>query len=65
MWASKKTTIAGIAAILASIVAILNGVVSGDINTVDWASVIPSIAAGVGLVFSRDNSVTSEQAGAK
>ena len=65
MTASKKTTTAGIAALLAAVVAILNGVAQGDLASVDWASIVPAIIASIGLLFARDNNVTSERAGAK
>jgi len=65
MTASKKTTAAGIAALLAAIGSILNGWANGGLETVDWGSLIPAIIAGTGLLFARDNNVTSKQAGAE
>jgi hypothetical protein len=60
---SYKTTLAGIAAICTAAAAILTGLAEG--GAVDWTSAIAAIVSGVGLMFARDNSVTSEQAGAK
>lgn len=60
---SPRTTMAGIAAILTAAAAILSGLAEG--GSVDWTAAIAAIISGVGLIFARDNNVTSEQAGAK
>jgi hypothetical protein len=60
---SHRTTIAGIAAICTAAAAVLTGLSEG--STVDWTSVIAAVVSGIGLIFARDNKVTSEQAGAK
>lgn len=66
MKASWKTTLAGIGAILAAIGPALKAVFDGDPSTnPDWAVVATAVTAGIGLIFARDNKVTSEQAGAK
>lgn len=63
---SSKTTIAGIAAIVA---AVANAVVllfdSDPTTNPDWGLVVAAIMAGVGNLVARDNNVSSEQAGAK
>ena len=60
---SYRTTLAGIAAILVAAASVLTGFSDG--TAVDWTAVISAVIAGVGLIAARDNSVTSEQAGAK
>lgn len=60
---SYKTTLAGIAAILVAAASVLTGLSDG--TAVDWTAVIGAVIAGIGLIAARDNSVSSEQAGAK
>ena len=63
---SWKTTVAGIAAIVAAIALAVAHQFDADPTTVaDWSAVIAALTAGVGLVLARDNDKTSEQAGAK
>jgi hypothetical protein len=63
---SWKTTVAGIAAIVAAIALAVAHQLDADPTTVaDWSTVITALMAGVGLVLARDNDTTSEQAGAK
>ena len=63
---SWKTTVAGIAAIIAAISTAVAAQLDDDPNTVpNWGLVIPAIAAGAGLVAARDNDKSSEQVGAK
>lgn len=57
---SWKTTLAGVAAILTAV-----GMGVDTYPDIDWAVTGTAIAAGLGLIFARDNGVTSEQAGAK
>lgn len=63
---SWQTTTAGLGALLTAIGGALPVLFDGDPTTnPDWAVLIPAIIAGAGLLFARDNKVTSEQAGAK
>lgn len=57
---SWKTTLAGVGAIL---VAAGNAMQSWP--NVEWASLIPAVFAGIGLIMARDNDKTSEDAGAR
>jgi anti-sigma-K factor RskA len=62
---SWKTTLAGIAAIVAALATAVSAQFDNDPATVpDWTMVIGMITAGVGLVLARDNNKTSEQVGA-
>jgi hypothetical protein len=63
---SWKTTAAGISAAVAAIASAVSALVDNNPATnPDWAAVIAAVTAGIGLVFARDNKVTSEDAGAK
>ena len=63
---SWKTTAAGVGAILVAVGAAMSAQFDADAATVpDWGAVLAAIIAGIGLIMARDNSVTSEQAGAK
>lgn len=63
---SWKTSAAGIGAILIAVGSALNATFDSDPATVaDWGAVFAALIAGIGLIFARDNKVTSEQAGAK
>jgi len=62
---SWKTTTAGVGAILIAVGSALSAQFDNDPTSVaDWGAVIAAVIAGVGLLFARDNKVTSEQAGA-
>jgi anti-sigma-K factor RskA len=62
---SWKTTLAGIAAIVAAVATAVSAQLDNDPGTVpDWTMVIAMITAGVGLVLARDNDKSSEQVGA-
>ena len=62
---SWKTTLGGIAAIVAAVATAVSAQFDNDPATVpDWTLVIGMITAGVGLVLARDNDKTSEQVGA-
>ena len=63
---SWKTTAAGIGAVLVAVGSALNATFDADPATVaDWGAVVAAVIAGVGLLFARDNNVSSEAAGAK
>ena len=63
---SWKTTVTGLGTILAAIAGALVLFFDGKPETnPDWTAVIAAVTAGLGLIFARDNNVTSEKAGAK
>ncbi len=63
---SWKTTTAGIAIILLAILPVLLSLVTGEgVGDLDTKTLITQIMLGFGLIFSRDNDVSSESAGAK
>lgn len=63
---SPRTTLAGLAAILTAGGAALTALADNDpLTAPDWASLIAAVIAGLGLIFARDNNVSSEAAGAK
>ena len=62
---SWKTTVAGIAAIMAAVAGALAAELDGDPSTsANWAAVIAAVVAGFGLIAARDNDKTSEDVGA-
>lgn len=63
---SWRTTLSGIAGILGLVCVALAAQFDADPSTVaNWQLVIPSVITAVGLLFARDNRVSSEQAGIK
>lgn len=63
---SWKTTAAGVFAALGALGSALSAALDSDPATVaDWPLVGVAIAAAVGLFVSRDNDVSSEDAGAR
>ena len=63
---SWKTTLAGIAAVVAALAAAVAAKLDGDPATVaDWGAVLAALSAGAGLLFARDNDKTSEDVGAR
>lgn len=63
---SWKTTVTGIIAILTAVGAAVNAIIDGNPATnPDWTITISAVTAGLGLIFARDNKVTSEDVGAK
>lgn len=56
-----KTTIAGIATIIAALGGAAAMLLDGNDSTIpDWTGVAAAIVAGVGLIFARDFNITSE-----
>ena len=63
---SWRTSIFGTGGLLLVVASALSALFDGDPATMpDWASVAGAAAACIGLLFARDNKVTSEAAGAK
>lgn len=63
---SWRTTVAGIGAMLVAIGGAVSATFDNDpTTTADWAAVIAACIAGFGLIFARDNKVSSERAGVK
>ena len=61
-----KTTGAGVAAILVALSAALSALSDNDPATnIDFALLVSSVIAGVGLICARDGDKTSEAIGAK
>jgi uncharacterized membrane protein YhiD involved in acid resistance len=66
MSGSWKTTAAGIGAVLVAVGSAVTATFDADPATVaDWGAVVAAVIAGIGLLFARDNNVSSEAAGAK
>lgn len=64
--ASWKTTLLGVCTIITAIGAAGKAVLDGDPSTTfDMATTAAAVMSGVGLIFARDNNVSSEEAGAK
>lgn len=63
---SWKTSAAGIGAVLVAVGSALTAMFDNDPATLpDWGAVVAALIAGIGLLFARDNNVSSEAAGAK
>lgn len=63
---SWRTTFAGVAAAAIAVLAVVQAYFDNDPSTVpQWEIAIGAVIAGVGLIFARDNKVSSEEAGAK
>jgi hypothetical protein len=60
---SKNTTVAGILAIIVAVGSAALSLIQG--TQPDWEATMTAIIAGIGLIFARDNNMTSEEAGAK
>jgi hypothetical protein len=61
---SWKTTLSGVAVILAGLATAIKAGLAGDYGTA-FTALSTAIPAGIGLIAARDNGVTSEQVGAK
>lgn len=62
---SWKTTVGGVGAILAAVGAALQQLFDNNPATnPDWSVVASAVMIGFGLIFARDNNVSSEEAGA-
>ncbi len=65
MTASWKTSLFGAGGLLVVAASAISALADGNPATnPDWASVAAAASACLGLLFARDNKVTSEQAGA-
>lgn len=66
MKSSWKTTVTGIAALLTVIGGAATALLDGNPATnPDWTLLIAAVTTAFGLIFARDNKVTSEDVGAK
>lgn len=66
MTGSWRTNLLGVCAMLTAAVGVVTAVFDDDaLTNPDWLALIAAFTAGFGLLFARDNKVTSEQAGAK
>jgi hypothetical protein len=63
---SWKTTVAGVAGIIIAIASCVQALLDGDPATVpNYEIALAAVITGLGLIFARDNNVSSEAAGAK
>lgn len=63
---SWKTSAAGIAAIVVAVGGAVQLLTDGNPNTnPDYNALVAALAAGIGLLFSRDNDKSSEEVGVK
>lgn len=62
---SWKTTLGGVAAILAGLGLIAKMVSDGDYNAEKLMAAVAAVGAGFTGIFARDNNVSSEEAGVK
>lgn len=64
MKSSWRTTLFGIASILGALAALAHAGANGTITQADLTTFLTAVTTGVGLLFARDHSVSSEEAGA-
>ena len=63
---SWRTTLFGASGLIAVVASTLTAMFDGDPTTnPQWGVVSAAVAATIGLLFARDNKVSSESAGAK
>ena len=63
---SWRTTVFGAGGLLTIILTTVNAIMDTDpMTNPDWGAVAGALAACIGLLFARDNKVSSEQAGVK
>lgn len=63
---SWKTTAAGITTIVSALCGVVSALVDNSPATnPDWTTVIAAVTTGFGLIFARDNKVSSEDVGVK
>lgn len=63
---SWKTTAAGVAGIVIAIASCVQALLDGDPATVpNYEVALAAVITGLGLIFARDNNVSSEAAGIK
>jgi hypothetical protein len=65
MKGSWRTTLAGVVSILGALGAAGNLILNQDFAAASWTTIFLGLTTGAGLINSRDNKVTSEQAGIK
>lgn len=65
MKGSYRTTALGLTAALISVLSAAYYMLDGDPNTnPDWTATVAAVSSGLGLLFARDNKVTSEEVNA-
>ena len=61
---SWKTTLLGVLALLGALVQVTTALLDNDPETKPNFEILATAAAGIGLIFARDNNKTSEDVGA-
>lgn len=65
MFKSPKTTWTGISLILTALAAVATALANGNLDTSTIMAAVAALIGGIQGIVARDNSVTSEKAGAK